>query len=325
MLSVNDQNMIPARGAKMDAVQTPILLTCGVFVLEISPRTGKIMGLRTRTFLDKNLLVDGFSSERSAALAGMAAGRSVYDSSEAWGVDECFPTIAENAQPLLRDHGALWGQWMQSQTHNPNEISSVWDLSSVFSVANTLNTEKAPDRPCVFKRKIWVEHTPADSNTATFHFEVQFPRVLTDASSSSVQIQSLYASHALFEAQANDLFSVFAGKEVLYSEPFPPAEKREANKRYFSHPALRAILVRPALGLKIEIVCEQNLPHLGIWWCNNGWGDGRDHRTIGIQPTNFASGGPLFLSDTHSKTPAPELLSSSYDTCRFTWVLNSSL
>ena len=353
----------------------PLLLNSGAFALEVSQATGKIVGLRfapkgkgstlestpnsvrasnstsLRSLpsgvdlesLEKNqrsnLLIDADNRERAVALQGPSEVPSDFNSSEAWGGDECFPTIAGNTKPWLRDHGMVWSQPVYMQHSSETHIASTWDVTlddsargsfferTIRSLSSTTSVPGAGSSA-----------TPGNSlgkTAGVFEFEMKFPKYQTCNAPEPFLLQALYSSHALFNFDTGDTFTVFRNNETFFTRTVPGAEQHEADKKYFSeasaenlaspaaHNSLRAILVRKSLGVQIEIVCEKGLPHLGVWWCNNGWGDGRPHRTIGIEPTNFASDGPLFLSGSPENTAQNSSITASQaseiQVCKFSW------
>jgi len=81
---------------------------------------------------------------------------------------------------------------------------------------------------------------------------------------------------------------------------FAPDEKPVASKFYIEAGkscAFATSILSERRKVRGDVIQESSLPWLGIWWCHNAWGDGRPHSTIGIEPTNIPSDGPVLTVD----------------------------
>ena len=263
--------------------------------LHVSPTTGKITHLKARNY---ELLVLPFEHERDRALSD--DGRSRFESLDAWGGDECFPTVGGSSLWNIRDHGDLWARTPSVFYANDNKCFTGW------------NTNESQ-----FKRTISTEPAGALQNTlGMFRFEIQFPSstpiALADGSQrQDLNLVSAYASHALFAAEPGDRIEwsvlppnvdlVAAAQkqhpqQILSAREFAPDGSPVASKFYMKTSADRVFvttLIRQKLKLRIDVLQDSSLPWLGVWWCHNGWGDGRPHSTVGIEPTNVPSDGPI--------------------------------
>ncbi|MEN9529389.1 MAG: hypothetical protein RI932_1262, partial [Pseudomonadota bacterium] len=189
-----------------------------------------------------------------------------------------------------------------------------------------------------FKRTISAASKSLPANRlGAFEFQVQFDtsvplQTFNPEFHASLRAKSIYASHTLFAAEPGDVvewgvvlennvlnevlhsdFSI----QILASRKFAPDSQPVASKFYVqtSQKGLFCTsLVRKRLGVRIDVLQESNLPWVGIWWCHNGWGDGRPHSTVGIEPTNLPSDGPvLHFSD----LPDPPSCTAS-----FAWIIS---
>jgi hypothetical protein len=218
--------------------------------------------------------------------------KDVFCIRSAWGSDECFPSVGGYPEFGMRDHGWIWGASSGLQA-SQNEVVNEWSLPRGDS----------------FRRSILAKN-PSDGVIGRFDFSVTHPRFVA-TSQGEFGCFGVYASHALFAAEAGDVLEVWDREEGEQGEQertlcwrgvFPNPADRVAQKFFVTGKnRLEAILIRKQLRIQIRVICGKELPHLGIWWCNNGWGDGRAHQTIGIEPTNALSDGPVFQEDESNK------------------------
>lgn len=285
--------------------------------LDIAAATGKILDLRVQlpAGAHASLLVAPLADEFAAECHGENASRDQFTIAHAWGADECFPTVTAHAAPPLRDHGELWGRHAQTRTgRSGNETSppegrheTVWQLpfatpqGEPLTFHRTLSTT-LPTHPAMLSS--W----PAAALLGHFHTRISFPsRIMAGLDC----LEGLYAAHALYQAEEGDLFTVRAATgadtiftpsaEVVWEGVFPAPSAPGAQKFYVNAPrgmVLGSCLERRRLGIEVWIVHVRGLPSLGVWWCNDAWGDGRTHRTIGIEPTTHPSDGPVFSGRT---------------------------
>ncbi len=257
------------------------ILKSGNTEIVLCEKTGKVVDLRV-------LLAEGKSISllvqrpQDALAPSSPQADDIFDIRSAWGIDECFPSVAGYPKMGMRDHGLIWGSPAILQKRQ-NWLLTEWNL-----------TERD-----IFRRDI-VAMNPCDDATGRFAFSLAFPSYF-NTSYPDFGCKSIFASHALFAAEAGDVLEIWDGEESEYKSTlcwrgfFPNADEKVAQKFFITgRRKLVARLFRKHLRLEIKVVCQENVPHLGIWWCNNGWGDGRIHRTIGIEPTNIASDGPIF-------------------------------
>jgi hypothetical protein len=258
-----------------------VVLCSGLIELVVCPHTGKITNMRVcSSTVDKNSLL--VTEPLDSFPVKDAHEDDIFDIRSAWGIDECFPYVGSYPECGVRDHGWIWGVSSKAQVRQ-DEVVNEWTLP----------------KGEVFRRSI-VSRVPSGGAIGCFDFSVTHPRsVLTFQD--GLGCLGIFASHALFSAEAGDVLEVWDGEEgrrerkLCWRGVFPAPDKRVARKFFVSgQKGLVAILFRKNLGIQIRIACQKDLPHLGIWWCNNGWGDGRTHQTIGIEPTNALTDGPVF-------------------------------
>ncbi|NBO37377.1 hypothetical protein EBU99_02205 [bacterium] len=273
-----------------------LLLTSGQTTLSFSPATGKI----TRCVVQgNNLFVEPHADEWQRALTD--ENRQSFESLDAWGADECFPTVAGSQLWNLRDHGSVWAKTPSVLFAHENQCSIGWQQKD----GRTFN-------------RVVKAHSefPSQRRLGAFALHTAFPNELSLADSSGQAESdfaaiSVYASHALFQAQPQDriewgfiagvttleslLNKVFT-YEVLAARKFAPDQRPVASKFYLRTSATKLFftsLIREQLGIRIDVIQDASLPWVGLWWCHNGWGDGRPHSTVGIEPTNLPSDGPV--------------------------------
>ncbi|NBW80183.1 hypothetical protein EBR21_00365 [bacterium] len=272
-----------------------LLLSSGQSRLSISPGIGKITQLHAK---GENLLVAPLPQDLPEALC--SDGRSSFQSPDAWGCDECFPTIGGSALWQLRDHGDLWAQTPHIFYAQENSCLTGWKSGK-----------------SQFKRIVAAQNVSGQTKLlGAYGFQVTFPILAplmfaNEKPRSDMTLKSIYASHALFSAEPGDRieWSVLPGvttletaltqpysREVLSAKVFAEDNAPIGSKFYLqtdSSKIFATSLIRKRAGLRIDVLQDASLPWVGIWWCHNGWGDGRPHSTVGIEPTNIPSDGPV--------------------------------
>ncbi len=275
--------------------------------LHVCPDTGKVVDIQCEK-ADGSIhsLLVSKPSDFSIRSPGLS---DVFDIRHAWGMDECFPSVGAHPECYLRDHGWIWNS-LGTHQHLENSLVSEWALWDNQFFQRSISTPNQVALGCA-----------SSTSAPGFLVSTRFPRVLS-MPQNDLRISSLYAAHALFAAEESDILEIWAGEReqegaICWRGVFPESRKTVARKFFVEgRGKLWARLIRSRLGIEIKIICGDGLPHLGIWWCNNGWGDGRSHRTIGIEPTNHLSDGPIFRSlDT-------EALPSPICECSFRYVIN---
>ena len=264
----------------------------GAAELIVCPRSGKILALNFKNSKNSNfsLLVPPFESELKDTLLGLNCDRTQFESADAWGWDECWPTVG--AHPAgLRDHGEIWGRQavLESGNESGNENSNNSINKGLFQNWN-MNEN-------VFSRKVTQK---SGQGFCQFEFTLDYPSTIK---LNDKNIECLYASHALFIADTDD--ELKWENDSLF---FPHETEKQANKFFISGNKfpLKVEFFRHKIGIKIELEIQQNKtdcesnqfksPCFGIWWCNNAWGDGRHHRTVGIEATSHLGDGPIFTT-----------------------------
>jgi len=303
----------------MTPPQNEIQLVSGSTTLGVAHTTGKLSRLVSPA---GNLLVEPLADEWKHALSD--ENRMQFTSLDAWGGDECYPTVGGSALWNLRDHGNVWGKSPDLNFAHDNQSSSGWSWGSAH-----------------FKRTIVgkSETLPA-SRWGAFHFQVQFNnsvplKTFNPELHASFCALGVYASHALFAAEPGDVveWGIVRGHseldsllqsdfavEILASRKFAPDAQPLASKFYVQATPggiFCTFFIRKKLGVRIDVLQNAHLPWVGIWWCHNGWGDGRPHSTVGIEPTNIPSDGPILHFDTPTGTHSTS--------AEFAWVISNNL
>jgi len=293
-----------------------MMLLSGSCQLHVSQATGKIISLQRN---NEELLVQAHAHELAAALTD--DGRTNFESLDAWGADECFPTIGGSALWNLRDHGHLWASTPSVFYGTPEQCFTGWEKDG-----------------SQFKRTISSCAVPQDRRIlGAFLTQLHYPssvgiRLQDGTQRHDLRVASTYASHALFAAEPGDrvewsllpkvdeLQSALRNSapfHVLGSRIFAEDGAKIASKFYLRTPATQVFvtsLIRKRMRLRIDVIQDASLPWVGIWWCHNGWGDGRPHSTVGIEPTNTPSDGPVL--------EFTELASQSLCNPQFLWVIS---
>jgi len=277
------------------AQNSKIALSSGFAQLTVSQNTGKIAQL---CCMDQNLLIEPKQDEWGLGLEPNDS--QIFNSSVAWGSDECFPNVAASQVWGLRDHGQIWGQ-------QPEIVHAQFDTCSVVWKQDQL----------LFKRVVRALSFPERTGeVGAFEFEMTYPSSVPlsggiEFGNSKAHAVGLYAWHTLFHMLPNDIVTWGTLSDVpdaiqlatgawrideLTSRRFAPNGKAVASKFYIDTGKSRAFvtsILSSSRKVRIDVIQDDSLPWLGIWWCHNGWGDGRPHSTIGIEPTNIPSDGPV--------------------------------
>ncbi|MFZ9519101.1 MAG: hypothetical protein ACO3A4_01355 [Silvanigrellaceae bacterium] len=293
-----------------------LLLESGLSKLTVARSIGKITSLQVK---GENLLVAPLQRDLPAALISNA--RRSFQSTDAWGGDECFPTIGGSELWQLRDHGDIWGQTPQVFYAKENGCLVGWQSG------------KTQFKRLINGRKISEQAKLLGAFSTQVTFPANTPLAFADNSTRhDASLKAVYASHALFAAEPGDRieWSILTGptdlenaltnpgaREVLSTMIFAEDDKPIASKFYVQTDTTKIFstsLIRKRLGLRIDVLQDSSLPWVGVWWCHNGWGDGRPHSTVGIEPTNLPSDGPVLT------LKAADLKAES--TAQFFWVIS---
>lgn len=276
-------------------------LEIGKTSVRLCPRTGKMLSLFAQ---NREWLLPAPKGAVAALASGQLQEATRFTIHEAWGADECYPTVgglprslrthehtSEGSFLSLRDHGEVWGRPCEVSVHTSVQHVCSWSL----------RPEVPPSllEPLWFRleRHLQLENT---SGVPRLSVTVTFPRRLalcaSACSSPPLSIDALYAFHALFQMETGSRLSLLSrDSELVFQGMFPSPADPCAHKFYAQ--ASEALLEHPG-GASCRIVLHDSAQAerglFGIWWCNNGWGDGREHRVVGIEPTTHASDGPLF-------------------------------
>jgi hypothetical protein len=264
----------------MSLEMSPFTLSSGGMYLSISKLSGKILGICVKTAGDEciPLLVEPPADAAPELVPGVNAQFTIQ---HAWGLDECYPSVSPYREFGLRDHGWVWG------TPGETSIRQNWAM-----------TEWKITERNVFRRDI-VALAPCDGAIGRFAFTLTFPTCFPTGFGSASSAP-LYAAHALLSAEEGDVLQIWDGvdsessRRLIWEKEFPSPDTPVVHKTFFTgKEKLFARLVRKRLRLEVLFQCEPGLPYLGIWWCNDAWGDGRPYRSVGIEPTNHHSDGPV--------------------------------
>jgi hypothetical protein len=266
----------------------------------VCARTGKIVSLASGK---RQWLLPGPAGALEALASGNCATQERFTIEQAWGADECFPTVAGLTDPfsgtssLMRDHGVIWGR--EGVAKNTTEISQSfeWKCEGTSPPSNSSCTDA--NQPGVLTRSLRLETTvPQGFRPAIVRLwiDITFPSQIAIFQMSigkkiQVTLDSLYAFHSLFQMETQSQLTLFGKDEApVFSALFPPPEQPIAQKFFVL--AKKGRIEHPD-GSRLDLVAGAGIEGFGIWWCNNGWGDGREHRTVGLEPTSHLCDGPL--------------------------------
>jgi hypothetical protein len=271
--------------------------------LLICQNTGKILSFKTQKFTQNKLhQTEWLLQPSNNTFINAAQPENNFTVDFAFGADDCFPTVGKTL--FHRDHGDIWGQKALWEKKSENFIKIRHkNFEKEVQILNSQQLKKT-----LLKN---FENFPADQfffhKPRAIYFKVYFPMFSNISSNGENKFfENLYASHALFNVQSENESSACSlailewrkqNIEVCSRSVFPKYEGNNKNalKTFFSpheldstkKPHTLGALWSRSSGSPSVLILTQPQTHLGIWWCNNGWGDGRHHQTVGIEPCNF--------------------------------------
>jgi hypothetical protein len=198
---------------------------------------------------------------------------SIFDIYQAWGWDECYPNVGVPKNSNLRDHGNCWRR--QSSTKIKKISSKEYKVNTVWDnlLERIINIKYSNQKEIILNVLI----NPLDNLKIHNKFE------------------SIYSAHPLFLAQQGDNLTIFSDEKEIFNKTFETPKDKYANKYFFesfeNDKKIISKLSRKKFILEIEQLVK-NIKYLGVWWCNDAWGDGREHRTIAIEPCTQKSDNP---------------------------------
>ncbi len=255
------------------------------------------LGARVVSLADRRTgrewLVQGDPPNGSAA--AWAAEDAVFGGAEAFGWDECLPTVAPCIDPLepggppLRDHGDAWGR----------------PAGSVASGATLLATWTSPRWPYVLRRSLRLDRAVV---VASYELEVSGARALPFLWSMHALLALEPGSRLVLEpsqAAAEAMLTHHAGLGISAgadSAAWPAAatadggrirldevrgaEAGQAAKLYLDATRLVTIAARTPDGAELRFAWDLGVaPTLGIWLDYGGWPPGERRHQVALEPT----------------------------------------
>lgn len=252
-----------------------------VAVPEVGARVVSLVDRRT----GREWLIQGTLPADDAAARAWAAEDAVFGGAEAFGWDECLPTVAPCADPLdpsappLRDHGDQWGR--------PAEVEAV---------GGGLRATWAHSRwPYVLRRTISLD---GPAVIADYRVEVHGDRPLL----------MLWSMHALIALEPDARLviepprrarlthhtglGIAAGTESI-EWPGPSLDivrgigAGQAMKLYLDAGSLGTVAARTPDGAELRLAWDRAVaPTLGVWFSYGGWpADGEPRHQVALEPT----------------------------------------
>ncbi|HET9520709.1 MAG TPA: hypothetical protein VFO73_06680 [Candidatus Limnocylindrales bacterium] len=221
----------------------------------------------------------------SASARARAAEDAVFGGDEAFGWDECLPTVAPCADPLdpaappLRDHGDQWGR--------PAEVAGIGGgLRATWTGSRW---------PYVLRRTISLEGATV---IADYEVEVRGDRPLPILWSMHALIALEPGSNIIVEPAARARLTHHAGLGLAsdtQSLDWPGSsldvvrgiEAGQAAKLYVAAAPLTTVAARTVDGAELRFSWDRAVaPALGIWLSYGGWPvEGRPRHQVALEPT----------------------------------------
>ncbi|MEM7444794.1 MAG: hypothetical protein AAF414_15840 [Pseudomonadota bacterium] len=251
-----------------DVLSVAVVPSYGAKVVELTDkRTGR------------NWLVTGSPTEADGDDA-------VFGGREAYGWDECFPTVASCREIELnwaaRDHGLLWGRpWLfESQD---NSITTIFRHES-FSFTRRLSLdgprltsdyvlENTADTPFSY---LWSVHPLFDLSPGE-----------TITLGGVDEVSSTYVSLDDYLTGPGPLAwpSATIGGQTIDLDKVHPSSRRLAAKLYLDNPDLDRVTLNGANGTLALTWKRDQIAALGLWLDYGGWPDGDPVHQVAIEPT----------------------------------------
>jgi galactose mutarotase-like enzyme len=189
-----------------------------------------------------------------------AAEGAVFGGAEAFGWDECLPTVAPCPDPLdanvstLRDHGEQWGR--------PAEVEATDDgLVAQWPTARW---------PLRFERTLRLQGATV---VCAYELEAAGDRPLP----------ILWSMHALLALDPGSRIVLEPGSE---SHVVRGVEARHAAKLYMDARPMTRVAAQATDGSELRFEWDRRFaPALGIWLDYGGWPPGESRHQVAIEPT----------------------------------------
>jgi galactose mutarotase-like enzyme len=248
------------------------------------------VGARISSLIDRRTgrdwLVAGTLPGTAAAWAAEAA---IFGGAEAFGWDECLPTVAPSPDPVdatastLRDHGDQWGRPADVEATD-DRLVAIWTRSRW---------------PLRFSRTITLAGA-----AVVCEYEL--------VAGGEQALQILWSMHPLLALEPGSRIVVEPGGQarVTHQEGFPLApgletvawpggaaaldlvrgvDARCAAKLYLDARSLTRVAARATDGSELQFEWDRAFaPTLGIWLDFGGWPHGESRHQVAIEPTTSA-------------------------------------
>jgi hypothetical protein len=252
-----------------------------VAVPEVGARVVSLVDRRT----GREWLVQGTLPADDAAARAWAADGAVFGGTEAFGWDECLPTVAPCADPLdptappLRDHGDHWGRPADVEASG-GELRAAW---------------ASPRWPYVLRRTLSLD---GPAVTADYELEVRGNRRLPVLWSMHALIALEPGSNIVIEPAGRARLTHHAGLAIepgttALDWPGPTLdvvrgiEAGQAAKLYLDSGLLRTAAARTPDGAELRFGWDHAVAStLGVWFSYGGWpADGEPRHQVALEPT----------------------------------------
>lgn len=252
-----------------------------VAVPEAGARVVSLVDRRT----GREWLVQGALPADDAAAQAWAVEDAVFGGAEAFGWDECLPTVAPCADPLdpaappLRDHGDQWGRPAKAEVVD-GSLRATWAASRWPYV---LRRTIALDGPVVI---------------ADYKLEVRGDRPLPILWSMHALVALEPESHIVIEPPSRVRLTHHAGLAIApgtttldWPGPSLDVVRRidagQAAKLYLDAGTLGTVAARTSDGAELRFAWDRAVaPTLGVWFSYGGWPtDGEPRHQVALEPT----------------------------------------
>jgi hypothetical protein len=254
------------------------------------------LGARVVSLLDRRSnrewLVQGDPPDTTAAVVAWAAEVAVFGGEQAFGWDECLPTVAPCADPLdaaalpLRDHGDLWGRPADVEPTDDGFVATWTSSRWPYVLRRTLRL----DGPAVVASyELEVVGMGALPFLWSMHALLALEpgaRLLVEGAESAVMTHGIGLGLAAAAEPIAWPEAVAADGRRVRLDEVRGIEVGQAAKLYLDAAKLSTVIARGVDGAELGFTWDRHTaPALGLWLDYGGWPPAERRHQVALEPT----------------------------------------
>jgi len=212
-----------------------------------------------------------------------------FGAEQAFGWDECLPTIArcedplDRSGPLLRDHGDLWGRPARVES-GPRGLATVWRVAERFELHRLIRLDG---------REVAVTYALRSLGPAVPFLWSMHPLLAVDPGGrvelpAAQRVRLSHAAGIALAAGADGMLQwplATTADDTAFDLSLVRDETAGIALKLALAPAPNRVVVRQPDGAAIAIEWDRALaPAAGLWLDYGGWPDGNRLCQLGIEP-----------------------------------------